>query len=56
VRAGATERALAAGAVAEDAAAHAADGLEPVGGLDGSAEYKRHVACVLTRRALLAVA
>jgi carbon-monoxide dehydrogenase medium subunit len=56
VRAGATERALAAGATAEDAAAHAADGLEPVGGLDGSAEYKRHVASVLCRRALLAVA
>jgi carbon-monoxide dehydrogenase medium subunit len=52
VRAGAVEQALAAGASNADAASRAGDGLEPLDGLDGSAEYKRHLACVLTRRAL----
>jgi carbon-monoxide dehydrogenase medium subunit len=54
VRAKATEDALRGGASIEDAAARAGDGLEPIGGLDGSPEYKRHVATVLARRALTA--
>jgi carbon-monoxide dehydrogenase medium subunit len=52
VRATAVEAALASGASIEDAAAHASDGLEPPSDLDASTEYRRHLATVLTRRAL----
>jgi carbon-monoxide dehydrogenase medium subunit len=46
------EEALAGGASASDAAAHAADGLEPPGDLNASPEYRRHLAAVLVRRAI----
>ena len=52
VRAHGTEEALAAGASITDAAARAAEGLEPPSDLHGSAEYRRHLATVLVRRAL----
>jgi carbon-monoxide dehydrogenase medium subunit len=56
VRAGAVEAALRgapaeAGAIAE-AAAHAADGTNPPEDLGGRADYRRHLAQVLTRRAV----
>ena len=60
VRAGAVEAALAgADATAEalaGAAAHAAEGTQPVSDLAASAEYREHMARVLTRRALVAAA
>lgn len=46
----ATEEAVAA------AAASAADGAEPPSDLNGDADYRRHLATVLTRRAVLAAA
>ncbi len=46
----ATEEAVAA------AAARAADGAEPPSDLNGDADYRRHLATVLTRRAVLAAA
>ena len=52
VRATGVEQALASGASVADAAARAGEGLDPPEGLDGSAEYKRHLATVLVRRAL----
>ena len=52
VRARGVEEALAQGASHADAAARASEGLDPSAGLDGSAEYKRHLATVLVRRAL----
>ena len=52
VRASATEAALAGGASAADAAALAADGLEPPADLNASVEYRQHLARVLVRRAL----
>ncbi len=52
VRARGTEEALTRGAGIVDAAARAADGLEPPSDLHGSAEYRRHLATVLVRRAL----
>jgi carbon-monoxide dehydrogenase medium subunit len=52
VRASGVEEALAQGASHADAAARASEGLDPQAGLDGSAEYKRHLATVLVRRAL----
>jgi carbon-monoxide dehydrogenase medium subunit len=52
VRATAVEAALASGASAAEAAEHAADGLEPPGDLNASPEYRRHLARVLTKRAL----
>ncbi len=52
LRASRTEQALAAGATAREAAAHAADGLDPPGDLNASPEYRRHLAEVLVRRAL----
>ena len=52
LRAGAVESALASGASATEAAAHASDGLEPPADLNASVEYRRHLAEVLVRRAL----
>jgi len=52
VRAHAVEQALADGASAADAAAHAADGTEPPSDVAGSSEYRAHLARVLTRQAL----
>jgi carbon-monoxide dehydrogenase medium subunit len=52
LRAGAVEAALAGGASPTEAAAHAADGLEPPEDLNASPEYRRHLAQVLVRRAL----
>jgi aerobic carbon-monoxide dehydrogenase medium subunit len=52
VRATAVEQALASGASPADAAEHASDGLNPSGDLRASADYKKHLARVLTRRAI----
>lgn len=52
IRAAATEAALASGSSAADAAALAAEGTEPPSDLAASADYRRHLATVLTRRAL----
>jgi carbon-monoxide dehydrogenase medium subunit len=52
LRATATEEAIASGASLEDAAAHAADGTEPPSDHAASADFRRHLARVLTRRAL----
>jgi aerobic carbon-monoxide dehydrogenase medium subunit len=52
VRAPGVEDALRAGASAEDAAAHAADGTTPPTDLNADADFRRHLARVLVRRAL----
>ena len=52
IKASAVEAAVDGGAGAADAAAHAADGLEPPADLNASPEYRRHLAQVLVRRAL----
>jgi carbon-monoxide dehydrogenase medium subunit len=52
LRALAAEAALADGATFREAAAHAADGLDPPADLNASPEYRRHLAEVLVRRAL----
>jgi len=52
VRASDVESALAGGASATDAAAQAANGLEPGADLNASTEYRQHLARVLVRRAL----
>jgi len=52
VRATATEQAVASGGSAADAAAVADEGTEPAGDLNASPEFRRHLARVLTRRAL----
>ena len=52
VRARGVEEALASGASNAEAARRADEGIDPVAGLDGSTEYKRHLACVMVRRAL----
>jgi carbon-monoxide dehydrogenase medium subunit len=52
LRAAGVEAALGDGASAADAAAKAADGTEPPSDLNGSPEYRRHLARVLVRRAL----
>jgi carbon-monoxide dehydrogenase medium subunit len=52
VRATAVEEALAGGASPEEAASHAADGLDPPSDLNASPEYRRHLVQVLVRRAL----
>ncbi len=52
VRATAVEEALASGASAAEAAAHAADGLDPPSDINASPEFRRHLAQVLVRRAL----
>ncbi|MDP6480539.1 MAG: xanthine dehydrogenase family protein subunit M [Acidimicrobiales bacterium] len=51
-RAAAVEAAVTSGASAEDAAALAADGLEPTADLNASVDYRCHLARVLTRRGL----
>ena len=52
LRARGTEESLASGSAIADAAERAADGLEPPSDLQASAEYRRHLATVLVRRAL----
>jgi carbon-monoxide dehydrogenase medium subunit len=52
LRATATEEALAAGASIADAAALAAEGTDPSEDLTATREYRRHLARVLTKRAL----
>lgn len=52
VRAGAVESALAGGATIAQAAARAADGLDPPADASASSEFRRHLAAVLVRRAL----
>lgn len=56
LRAAAVEAALASGATAADAAQQADAGTEPSSDLNASVEYRRHLARVLTRRALEATA
>jgi carbon-monoxide dehydrogenase medium subunit len=60
LRASATESALAGVAATDDgvrsAADQAAEGTHPPSDLNGDAEYRRHLATVLTRRAVLAAA
>jgi carbon-monoxide dehydrogenase medium subunit len=52
LRATAVEEALKGGASIAEAAEQAAEGTEPPADLNASADYKRHLARVLTRRAL----
>jgi carbon-monoxide dehydrogenase medium subunit len=52
LRATAVEAALAGGASAAEAAAHAAEGAEPSSDTAASAEFRMHLARVLTQRAL----
>jgi carbon-monoxide dehydrogenase medium subunit len=52
LRAAAAEEALRSGSTAADAAARAAEGTEPPEDLNASPEFRRHLAGVLTRRAL----
>jgi carbon-monoxide dehydrogenase medium subunit len=52
VRASAVEQALASGASPSEAAQQASQGLDPADDLRGSAEYKTHLAQVLTQRAI----
>jgi len=52
LRATAVEAAVASGGTAADAAAHAADGTTPSSDTAASAEFRKHLARVLTQRAL----
>jgi aerobic carbon-monoxide dehydrogenase medium subunit len=52
LRATAVEAALADGASAADAAAHAADGADPSADIHATVEYRQHLARVLVRRGL----
>ncbi len=60
LRATATERALAGAAATEDgvraAADQAAEGTNPPSDLNGDSDYRKHLATVLTRRAVVAAA
>lgn len=58
LRATATEQALAGAdpSTIGDAAGHAADGTSPASDLNGAADYRQHLARVLTRRAVTAAA
>jgi carbon-monoxide dehydrogenase medium subunit len=58
LRATATEQALAGADLSAiaDAAGHAADGTSPSSDLNGAADYRQHLARVLTRRAVAAAA
>jgi carbon-monoxide dehydrogenase medium subunit len=56
LRATATEEALADGASIADAAALAAEGTAPSADMHADAEYRRHLARLLTRRALQSAA
>ncbi len=60
LRAAAVEAALAGQPATEAAvraaAAHAAEGTHPPSDLNGDADYRRHLATVITRRAVLAAA
>ncbi len=56
LRASATEAALADGASIEDAAALADQGTDPVSDVPATAEFRRHLARVLTKRALTTAA
>ena len=53
IRAGAAESAVASGASPEEAAEVADEGAEPSADLNASVEFRRHLARVLTKRALL---
>jgi carbon-monoxide dehydrogenase medium subunit len=55
LRATAVEEALAQGASATDAAAHAAEGTDPAADLNATTEYREHLARVLVGRALEAL-
>ena len=52
VRAVAVEQALGQGAAPAEAAEHASDGLSPSGDIRATPDYKKHLARVLTRRAI----
>ncbi|MEX2256716.1 MAG: xanthine dehydrogenase family protein subunit M [Acidimicrobiia bacterium] len=52
IRAAGVESAIAGGAAAPDAAAHAAEGTEAPSDLNATPEYREHLARVLVRRAL----
>ena len=54
LRATAAEEALRSGGSVDDAAAAAAEGTDPPGDLNATPDYKRHLARVLTKRALAA--
>jgi carbon-monoxide dehydrogenase medium subunit len=56
LRAAATEAALASGASAEDAAASAAEGTSPIEDMHADRDFRRHLAQVLTERALTTAA
>lgn len=52
LRATATESALASGASIDEASSKASEGINPPSDLNGSSQYRRHLASVLVRRAL----